>query len=112
MEDLSPFLSNTFMSSLYKKIQSEYSQEKLNDIIKKMIQFYQLKQKNIIFTNFEKKRHDFPFSYFNKDEMLKSELDGKSYQELLAIIVKLDSNHPIFEQTGNYVNNNKKKEWC
>jgi len=99
MEDLSPFLSNTFMSSLYKKIENEYSQEKLNDIIKKMIRFYQLKQKNIIFTNFEKNRHDFPFSYFNKEEMLKSELEGKAYQELLTIILKLDSNHPIFEQT-------------
>ncbi|ORX55866.1 hypothetical protein BCR36DRAFT_402688, partial [Piromyces finnis] len=98
MEDLSPFLSNTFMTSLYKKIENEYPREKLENIIKKMILYYQSLQKNIITSSYIKKKQNFPFSCFDEKQLLKSNIDDKAYQELLNIILKLDSEHPIFKE--------------
>jgi len=100
MEDLSPFLSNIFMDSLYKKIENDYPQEKLSNIIQKMVLYYQSKQKDIITNSFENKKHIFPFSVFDKDYLVKCEINDKAYQELLNIIRNLDSDHPIFEKDG------------
>ena len=65
-----------------------------------MVLYYKLKQKDIIMDSYSKKKHDYPFSCFDGDVLLKSKIDDKPYQELLAIIRRLDLDHPIFEKDG------------
>eukprot|EP00833_Pecoramyces_ruminatium_P002533 jgi/Orpsp1_1/1176565/evm.model.c7180000058098.2 len=98
MEDLSPFLSNKFISSLYKNVEKDYPKEKLYNIVKKMIKYYKLKQKDIIINNFSKRKNHFPFSRFEENEILKTGVDNKAYKDLLIIVRNLDTSNPIFEK--------------
>ncbi|ORX78435.1 hypothetical protein BCR32DRAFT_282273 [Anaeromyces robustus] len=99
MEDLSPYLSNTFMNSLYKKIENEYPKEKINIIVKKMINFYKLKQKDTVMDGFLKMKDSFPFSCFKENEIKKCEINEKPYQDLLLIIRNIDTNNPICDNS-------------
>ncbi|KAG4090764.1 hypothetical protein H8356DRAFT_1004845 [Neocallimastix lanati (nom. inval.)] len=98
MEDLSPFLSNKFMASLYQNIEKDYSKEKLNDIVKQMINYYILKQKNIILNIYLKKKNHFPYSCLEEEDLKKTKIDDKTYKDLLITIRNIDKDNPIFDK--------------
>jgi len=91
------------MASLYQNIEKDYSKEKLNDIVKQMINYYILKQKNIILNIYLKKKNHFPYSCLEEEDLKKTKIDDKTYKDLLITIRNIDKDNPIFDKEGNYL---------